>query len=187
MFTAINKNTKNDVIDKVLVYLLLTLNKFHTSFLVLLSLTLRTYMFAWEFCRIMTCIIWANHCVKSGQIRSYFWSVFSCVRSEYGIYPVFSPDTGRYGPETTPHLDTFHAVYYIVLLFQHINMTQAAHTFSNKFQLNTACLITSDLLHINLKTVSYLETFSQLLVLRTLKCLHLIVSYHFLPWGLFEF
>ena len=57
MFTAINKNTKNDVIDKVLVYLLLTLNKFHTSFLVLLSLTLRTYMFAWEFCRVMTCII----------------------------------------------------------------------------------------------------------------------------------
>ena len=25
-----------------------------------------------------------NHCVKSIQIRSYFWSVFSCIRTEYG-------------------------------------------------------------------------------------------------------
>ena len=25
----------------------------------------------------------ANHCVKSVQIRIYFWSVFSCVRTEY--------------------------------------------------------------------------------------------------------
>ena len=24
-----------------------------------------------------------NHCVKSVQIRSYFWSVFSCIRTEY--------------------------------------------------------------------------------------------------------
>ena len=34
-----------------------------------------------------------NHCVKSVQIRSFFWSVFSCIRPEYGDY-----------------LDTFHAV-----------------------------------------------------------------------------
>ena len=40
----------------------------------------------------------ANHCVvKSVQIRSYFWSVFS-------------PNTGKYGPEITPYLDAFHAV-----------------------------------------------------------------------------
>ena len=25
------------------------------------------------------------HCVKRVQIRSYFWSVFSCIRTEYGI------------------------------------------------------------------------------------------------------
>ena len=24
------------------------------------------------------------HCVKSVQIRSFFWSVFSCIRTEYG-------------------------------------------------------------------------------------------------------
>ena len=26
-------------------------------------------------------------------------------------FPVFSPNTGKYGPEITPYLDTFHAVY----------------------------------------------------------------------------
>ena len=38
-----------------------------------------------------------NDCVKSAQIRSYFWSVFS-------------PNSGKCGPEITPYLDTFHAV-----------------------------------------------------------------------------
>ena len=41
-------------------------------------------------------IIW--HCVKSVQIRSFFWCVFSC----------FSPNTGKYGPIKTPSLDTFY-------------------------------------------------------------------------------
>ena len=40
------------------------------------------------------------HCVKSVQIRSFLWSVF----------PVFSPNTGKYIPENTPYLDTFYAV-----------------------------------------------------------------------------
>ena len=35
--------------------------------------------------------------------------------SKYGVssgeyFPVFSPNTGKYGPEITPHWDTFHAV-----------------------------------------------------------------------------
>ena len=45
------------------------------------------------------------HCVKSVHIWSYFWSAFSCIRTK------FSPDTGKYGPQITPYLDTFHAVY----------------------------------------------------------------------------
>ena len=36
------------------------------------------------------------HCVKSVQIRSFFWSVFSRTRTEYGS-------------EKTLYLDTFHA------------------------------------------------------------------------------
>ena len=36
--------------------------------------------------------------------------------SKYGVFsdsclPVFSPNTGKYGPEKTPYLDTFHAVF----------------------------------------------------------------------------
>ena len=35
--------------------------------------------------------------------------------SKYGVisgpyFPVFSPNTGKHGPEITPYLDTFHAV-----------------------------------------------------------------------------
>ena len=35
--------------------------------------------------------------------------------SKYGVisgpyFPVFSPNTGKYGPEITPYLDTFHTV-----------------------------------------------------------------------------
>ena len=48
----------------------------------------------------------AKHCVKSVQIQSYFWSVFSCIRTEYGDLR----STGKYGPEITPYLDTFYAV-----------------------------------------------------------------------------
>ena len=58
------------------------------------------------------------HQVKSVQIRSYFWSVFSCIRTEYGPYlSVFSPNTGKYGPEITPYLNTFHAVLISIWLF----------------------------------------------------------------------
>ena len=41
-------------------------------------------------------LIVGYHCVKSVQIRSVFWSVFS--------------PNGKYGPGKTPYLDTFHAV-----------------------------------------------------------------------------
>ena len=37
------------------------------------------------------------HCIKSVQIRSLFWSAFSCIQT-------------KCGPEKTPYLDIFHAV-----------------------------------------------------------------------------
>ena len=71
--------------------------------------------------------------MKSVQIRSFFWSVFSCIRTEYGdirssqyeyrkirirknsvfghYFSVFSPNTGKYRPEKTPYLDTFQTVH----------------------------------------------------------------------------
>ena len=48
-----------------------------------------------------------HHCVKSVQMRSYFCSVFSCIRIEYG-------------PDITPYLDTFHAVLEIHSFNSHI-------------------------------------------------------------------
>ena len=29
-------------------------------------------------------ILFVLHCVKSVQIRSFFWSLFPCIRTEYG-------------------------------------------------------------------------------------------------------
>ena len=47
------------------------------------------------------------NCVKSVQIRSYFWSLFS-------------PNTGKHGPEIPPYLYTFQAVLTLdTALFEH--------------------------------------------------------------------
>ena len=51
-----------------------------------------------------------TRCVKSVQIRSFFWSVFSRIWTDTPYLSVFSPNTGKYGPEKTPYLDTFHVV-----------------------------------------------------------------------------
>ena len=54
-----------------------------------------------------------NHCVKSVKIRSFFWSVFSRIRTEYGENRSISPYSGRIrenSHQKTPYLDTFHAV-----------------------------------------------------------------------------
>ena len=52
-----------------------------------------------------------DHCMKSVQIRTFFLSVFSCIRTEYGD---LIKKTDKYGPEITPYLDTFHAVDMII-------------------------------------------------------------------------
>ena len=41
-----------------------------------------------------------QHCVKSVQIRSFFWSVFSHIRTEYGETRIISPHSARM-PENT--------------------------------------------------------------------------------------
>ena len=58
-----------------------------------------------------------KHCVKSVHIRSFFWSVFSRIRPEYGEIRIeyglslrTHPNTGKYGPEKTPYVDIFHAM-----------------------------------------------------------------------------
>ena len=53
-----------------------------------------------------------SSCVKRVQIWSLFWSVFSRIwtriRKDTEYLSVFSPNAGKYGPEKTPYLDTFH-------------------------------------------------------------------------------
>ena len=46
--------------------------------------------------------------------ESFFITAWKVPKYEVfsGLYfPVFSPNTGKYGPEKYPYLDTFHAVY----------------------------------------------------------------------------
>ena len=62
--------------------------------------------------------------MKSAQIQSFFWSVFSRIWTEYGeilrrdteYLSVFSPNAGKYGPEKTLYLDTFHTVVSLLLV-----------------------------------------------------------------------
>ena len=55
----------------------------------------------------------------SAQARDYQYEkvyVFDCNLVSYiwFVFPVFSPNTGKYGREITPYLDTFHAVIMII-------------------------------------------------------------------------
>ena len=55
------------------------------------SITLKSYSVPWVFCVEISTFQtsdWIHglhsHCLKSVQIHSYFWSVFSCIRTKYG-------------------------------------------------------------------------------------------------------
>ena len=72
-----------------------------------------------------------SHCVKSIQIRSFFWSVFSRIRTEYreirSIYEhlsVFSLNARKYGAEKTSYLDTFHAVCFLTNFMFTVNYSR---------------------------------------------------------------
>ena len=51
-----------------------------------------------------------SHCVKSVRIQSYFWSVFSCIRTEYGDLRRFQSEYRKIRTRKTPYLNNFHAV-----------------------------------------------------------------------------
>ena len=59
------------------------------------------------------------HCVKSVQIRSFLWCVFSRIRIEYGdteYLSVFNPNAGNYGPEKTPYLVTLLSYFAVSMI-----------------------------------------------------------------------
>ena len=106
------------------------------------------------------------HSTKSIQIRTFFWSVFFSIRTEYeDIHsdtqhlPVFSTNVGKYRSEKTPHLDTFHAamhevrfpniyllldiIHYvfilaiiIILVIKTVGFSKARQTLSNNFAMH---------------------------------------------------
>ena len=62
---------------------------------------------------ILLCDIFSLH--KKCPNTKFFWSVFflysDWIRRFTEQISVFSPNTGKYGQEKTPYLDTFHAVF----------------------------------------------------------------------------
>ena len=48
-----------------------------------------------------------RHCVKSVEIRSFFWSVFSCIRTEYGVYSVNLRIQSKYRKIRTRKISVF--------------------------------------------------------------------------------
>ena len=54
---------------------------------------------------------------KYGVISGSYFPVFGLNIWRFTLYiSVFSPITGKHGPEITPHLDTFHAVIILMTL-----------------------------------------------------------------------
>ena len=60
-------------------------------------------------------ISYTEHCMKSVQTWSCFWSVFSRILTEYG--EILSPNAGKYRPEKTSYLETFHEVKLLLNFF----------------------------------------------------------------------
>ena len=56
--------------------------QFLTTFLQRCLTSLKKY-FWWCYTMMLNLLLHFFHCMKSVQIRSYFWSVFSCIQSEY--------------------------------------------------------------------------------------------------------
>ena len=57
-----------------------------------------------------------RHCVRYARVRVLSNPYTAWKVSKYGVisgpyFPVFGLNTGKYGPEITPYLDTFHTVY----------------------------------------------------------------------------
>ena len=51
-----------------------------------------------------------KHYVKSFQIQGFSWSLFSRIWTQYFVSLRIQSNCGKYGPEKTSCLDTFHAV-----------------------------------------------------------------------------
>ena len=51
------------------------------------------------------------HCVKRVRVRSFFWSVFFRIQTNYGDIQSIQSECGKIRTRKTPNKDTFHKVY----------------------------------------------------------------------------
>ena len=79
------------------------LNSFHAIDNLVLKMISSCFPVFWR-----NWILLENRCVKCVQIQSFSWSVFN-------------PNAGKYGPEKTPYLDTFHAVHSSDMIRKKVN------------------------------------------------------------------
>ena len=74
------------------------------------------------------------HCVKSVQVRSFFWSVFFRIRTEYERYgeirsiSLIQSECGKIRTRNTPYLDTFHAMLILTIKPSSFNKTLVRET-----------------------------------------------------------
>ena len=65
-------------------------------------------------CWISLLLLWKNTLHEKCPITEFFlvrvFSHLDWIRRDTPYLPVFSPNAGKYRPEKTPHLDTFHTV-----------------------------------------------------------------------------
>ena len=92
--------------------------------------------------------IYSSHVYASGHwdITITVWKVSKCEAFSgphfpvFGLNTVFSPNTGKYGQEKTPYLDSFHAVHELLMSPNQIypifwiNILQDLHGQSSHFQ-----------------------------------------------------
>ena len=104
--------------------------------------------------------------------------------SKYGVYsgpsfPVFSPDTEKYGPEITPYLDTCRAVLNVRLHVSSIQITKHLQIV-NIYKIFTKC----EYLHIKMSRFKHATK----LLKRAAACLKhkLTLECPNLPWFIFE-
>ena len=81
-------------------------------------------------------------CVKTVQIRSFSGPYF----------PVFSPNTGKYGSEKTPYLDTFHTAASSTVLS---NSEQVTNKPAQKYKVRQKIIfVTKEKVLVNQKNLS---------------------------------
>ena len=121
------------------------------------------------------------HCLKSLQIRSYFWSLFSRIRTEYGeirsieVSLRIQSECGKYGPEITPYVETFHAVLGLVIV---IIVFDSDRTSSSATLLNYLHIMYQSIFHsFSSDFFTYQINFSVLWPVWALRSLESCVSY----------